>query len=423
MRHSPCLDHCLALSLAILLGLLCLGTTSLAEDWPQWRGPNRDGISTETGLLKEWPDDGPKLLWKAEGLGAGYSGPSIVGNLLYTMGDIDGKECVMALDWKKGGKKVWTTPIGPVRHNGGGYAGPRCTPTYDAGKIYVMGINGDVACLDAKTGRGLWKRDMAKEFGADIPRWGYSESPLIDGNLVICAPGGSKGSVVALNKQTGKTVWATQSDDKANYSSLYPATVAGVKQYLGFLSEGVVGIDAKTGKRLWRYEAPAHHQWGGVNVATPVAMGDLICSAAGYGVGGGVAEIKRAGRNFNVDEKWFSKRIENHHGGLILKDGVLFSASNPGVLTAVDFKSGEVLWRDRKPGKGSLVIADGMLICRSEKGPVSLVEATPDEYRLKGHFKQPDRSDKPSWPHPVVANGLLFLRDQDVLLCYDLRAK
>lgn len=408
---------------AATLVSLSFAAVATAADWPQWRGPNRDGISTETGLLKSWPEGGPELLWKAEGLGIGYSGPSIVGNILYTMGDYEGQEWVLALDWTQEGKKVWATPVGPIRHEGAGYPGPRCTPTFDGGKVYAMGINGDLVCMDAKTGRLLWKRELTKDFEAEIPQWGYSESPLVDGNIVVCAPGGNRGSVVALAKLTGKTVWATESDDKANYSSLYPATVAGVKQYLGFLSEGIIGVDAKTGRRLWRYEAPAHHQWGGVNVATPVTVDDFVCSSSGYRVGCGMAKITRAGGEFKAEEQWFSKQMVNHHGGIILQDGVLYGSSDPGLLTAIDFKTGKTLWRERKPGKGSIVIADGMLICRSEKGPLTLVEPTREEAILHGEFDQPFRSDKPSWPHPVVANGLLFIRDQDVLLCYDLRAE
>lgn len=406
--------------LVFVVATLLAGLTSTwAEDWPAWRGPNRDGICRETGLLHKWPEGGPKLQWKATGLGEGYSGPSIVGDLLFTMGNVEGKECVMALDWTKKGQQVWITPIGPSNNNGGGYPGPRATPTFDEGRLYTLGINGDLVALDAKTGRIVWRVDF-KKLGGSVPGWGYSESVLVDGPWVVGTPGGSKATIAAFQKADGELVWGAPVGDPAAYSSVIKVSIGRVKQYVTLTAKGVIGVDAKDGAPLWRYDKVAN---GTANVSTCVWFGQTIFGASGYGTGGALVWPQKSGRGFEVKEMYFTKKMKNHHGGMVLHDDHLYGSDDPGRLTCIEFKTGKVKWEDRTPGKCSVLYADGMLYCRNERGPMTLVEATPDGFKSAGRFDQPDRSDKNAWPHPVIANGRLFLRDQDVLLCYDVRAK
>jgi outer membrane protein assembly factor BamB len=395
-----------------------LAIPSAADDWPSWRGPNRDGICEETGLLKEWPAEGPPLAWKASGLGEGYSGPAVVGKRLYTMGNADGKEWVLALDWTQEGKRVWATPIGPVRHEGGGYPGPRSTPTIDGDRLYTLGAAGDLVCLDAASGRPIWRRDLVRDLGGQAPSWAYAESVLIDGPWVLCTPGGQRATIAALDKARGQPVWTSPVGDPAAYSSIIKVSIGRVKQYVQLTHRGVVGVNAKDGTPLWRYDRPAN---GTANVSTAIWFGQTIFAASDYGTGGGLVWVKKAGRGFQAQEMHFTKNMKNHHGGVILVDGCLYGADDA-ALTCLDYKTLEVKWADRGPGKCSLLYADGMLYARNEGGPMTLVEASPEECRIKGRFNQPDRSNKNAWPHPVIANGMLFLRDQDVLLCYDVRA-
>ncbi len=391
-----------------------------ADDWPAWRGSNRDGICRETGLLKKWPADGPKLLWKAKGLGIGFGGPAVVGNVLYIMGGIDDNECVLALDVSQEGKQLWSSVIGPIRNGGAGYPGPRSTPTIDGDHLYTLGIAGDLVCMDIKDGHIVWHRDLVKDFGGGIPGWGYSESVLIDGPWLICSPGGPKNTIAALDKTTGNLVWGSPVGDSAEYSSPIKVSIGDSKQYVNLMKRGVIGVSAADGKFLWRYDAPASKT---ANVATCIWSGDTIFASCGYNMGGGLVRIEPAGDGFSAKEQYFTKKMQNHHGGVILKDGFLYGCSNPLFLTCLDHATGNVKWTDRSCGKCSLLWADGMLYCRAEKGKgtVSLVEATPKGFKLKGRFDQPDRSDKNSWPHPVIANGVLYLRDQDVILAYDVR--
>lgn len=397
---------------------LLLHCEARADDWPQWRGPDRNGISKETGLLTSWPAEGPKVLWKVTGLGEGFSTPSVVGNLLLTMGNRDGQENVLAVDVEQNGKIAWATPIGAVRSSGSGYPGPRSTPTVDAGRVYALGLNGDLVCVDLKTGRGLWRQDLVATFGGRVPNWGYSESVLIDGLWVVCTPGGSKATIAALLKSTGKPVWASPPGAGAAYASIVKAEYGGVKQYLQFLDSGVFGVSAKDGAPLWRYDAPAN---GTANIPTPIPYGNFVFAASGYGTGGGAAEISKRGTGFVAAEKFFSSDMTCQHGGMIILDGHVYGSSDPGILTCIELKTGETKWRERAPGKCSLIYVDGRLITRSERGEVSLLNISPAGCEIVSQFDEADRSDKPQWPHPVVANGKLYLRDQDTLTCYDLR--
>lgn len=395
-------------------------------DWPQWRGAGRDGKCDETGLLKKWPGGGPKLLWKAAGVGQGYSGPAIVGDVLYTMGNEGGKEgreTVFALDLAKKGAIAWSRELGKAQYKGA-FPGPRTTPTVDGERLYVAGPTGRLACLETGTGKVVWQRNYVDDWGGVIPRWGFAESVLVDGDRLLCMPGGPKGSVVALDKKTGEAVWASKFGDKASYSSLVKVSLHGVDQYVGFSFEGLVGVAAADGKFLWRYDEPGHRaDWGNVNVMTPVVFAGGVFGSSGYKTGGGMANVVKTADGFKTEQGWFSKdTMQNHHGGLILLDGNLYGCGDPKDLKCLDFKTGAVKWESKEAGKCSVLYADGMLYCRDEKGPISLVKASPEGFALCGRFDQPERSKEKAWPHLVIANGRMYVRDQDILLCYDVVA-
>ncbi len=405
----------------VSLALISLAATSLrADDWPAWKGPQRDSVSREKGLLQEWPKEGPPLAWKVKGMGEGFSGPAIVGDRLYTMGHKDNKQWVIALDVSKEGAVVWEKDFGPVRHRGGNYPGARATPTVDGDRLYTLGIAGDLVCMEVKDGTIVWQKDIAKEFGGAAPQWGYAESPLIDGDLVVCTPGEEQNTMVALNKNTGEKVWGAAVGDRAGYASIMKIGIDGLDQYVNLTAKGLIAVDAKTGKFLWRYNAAASRL---ANCTTPIVFEDTVFAASGYGNGGGLVRLARTADGCEAKEVYFTRNMKNHHGGMILLDGALYGCNDPNQLTCLDYATGDVKWSDRSSGKCSIVYADGMLYCRSERGPISLVKAAPGGFELKGRFDQPDRSEARSWPHIVVANGMMYVRDQDVLLCYDVRAK
>jgi outer membrane protein assembly factor BamB len=403
--------------LALVAQLGAAPIARMTNDWPAWRGADRTGVSREQGFLSDWPEGGPPPAWKGSGLGVGFSTPSVAAGRIYVMGNRDGQEFVVALSARDGGRELWAATLGPVRHEGAGYPGPRSTPTVDGDRVYALGINGDLVCLDAKTGAYVWHRDLVGEFQGGIPNWGYSESLFVDGQWVLCTPGGDA-TIAALDKTDGKTVWTAKVGDRASYSSITKAEINGVKQYIQFTAKGVIAVDAAGGTFLWRYDAPAN---GTANVSTPVHLGNKVFAASGYGTGGGLVSIDGGAGHFDAKEVYFTKHMKSHHGGYVLIDGYLYGSDDPGILTCLDLATGDVKWAERSCGKCSLVYADGMLYCRSEQGLVSLVEANPHSFRLHGRFEQPDRSDAPSWPHPVVADGRLYLRDQDKLLAYDVR--
>lgn len=384
-------------------------------EWPQWRGPNRDGISKETGLLKQWPTDGPPLAWKATGAGQGYSSLAIAGGRLYTMGLRANREHIIAFDVTTG-KEVWATPHGSAFRNDRG-DGPRGTPTVDGERLYALGGNGDLSCLDAQTGRIVWTMNVLRKFGGSNINWGISESPLVIGERVLVNAGGTDASIVALNKKDGSLIWKSQSD-RAGYSSAIPIQVGGSTQVVFFTSRRAMGLDPNNGRLLWEYPRPANNV---ANVATPVARGNRVFISSDYGTGGGLVEIKANGQGVTAQEVYFTREMRNHHSSSILISDYLYGFSS-GILTAMRFDTGEVAWRDRSVGKGSLVYADGHLYCLSENGVVGLVEATPETYREKGRFRIPQDS-LPTWTHPVVAGGRLYLRDQETIYAYDVRQK
>ncbi len=398
--------------LATVALLFVFAAQALAQDWPQWRGPNRDGISKETGLLKQWPAEGPPLVWKAAGAGRGYSSFSIANGRLYTMGLRGDREFVIAFDIANG-KEVWATPHGGAFRNDRG-DGPRGTPTIDGDRLYALGGNGDLSCLDARTGKIVWTKNVLREFGASNIGWGISESPLVLGNKVMVNAGGKNASIVALNKDSGAVIWKSQSDE-AGYSSAIPLQVNGGTQVVFFTAQRALGLDVNDGRLLWEYGKPANNV---ANVATPIARGNRVFISSDYGTGGGVVEIKADG---HAQEIYFTKDMRNHHSSSVLVGDYLYGFSSS-VLTAMKFDTGEIAWRDRSVGKGSLVYADGNLYCFSENGVVGLVEATPTGYHEKGRFRI-QQGSLPTWTHPVVAGGRLYLRDQDTIYAFDVKQK
>jgi outer membrane protein assembly factor BamB len=395
--------------------LLCLAGQVMAQanaNWPQWRGPNRDGISKETGLLKQWPDDGPPLVWKAKGAGAGYSSFSISNGKLYTMGLRGDREYVVAFDVATG-KEAWATAHGGAFRNDRG-DGPRGTPTVDGDRVYALGGDGDLSALDARTGKIVWTKNVLKEFGGSNITWGISESPLVLGNKLLVNAGGQGASIVALNKSDGSLIWKSQSD-RAGYSSAIPLTLNGLTQVVFFTGRRAVGLDANDGRLLWEYAKPSNRT---ANAATPIARGNRVFISSDYGTGGGVVEIKP---DNTAQEIWFSNDMRNHHSSSVLIGDHLYGFSGS-ILTAMKFDTGEIAWRDRSVGKGSLIFADGHLYCFSENGVVGLVEASPAGYKEKGRFRIQQES-LPTWTHPVVAGGRLYLRDQDTIYAFDVKEK
>ena len=410
--------HLVTTFLTLCICAACAWAEDAAAPWPQWRGPTRNNISTETGLLKEWPKGGPPMLWKQNGIGKGFSDISVADGKIFTMGDLQDACYVFALG-EDGKEIVWKSKVGPVG-GGGGYPGPRCTPTYSNGSIVALGQFGDLVCLDAKTGQERWRHNLEHDFhGVMMSGWGYAESPLVDQNHVICTPGGKDGTMLALNLENGEPVWRSKDlTDPAAYASPVIAEIGGKHQYVQLTSESVAGVSAEDGSLLWR--APRKGQTA--VIPTPIVKGDEVFVTSGYGVGCNLFKITAENGKFTAKEVYANKHMQNHHGGVVLVGDYIYGSSDPGILTCLKFDDGSVKWKDRSIGKGSLTCADGKLYLRSEgSGTVALIDATPDGYHLVSQFDQPDRSSANAWPHPVIADGKLFLRDQDLLFCYDVK--
>jgi len=641
---------CLAL---VLPNVTAFGGSPESFDWPQWQGPDRNAISKERGLLKEWPKDGPPLAWEIKGLGGGYSAPSIAAGRIFGMSNRGDEEVVWALS-EANGKELWVRPLGPACREGGpqGIEGPGCTPTVDGQRLYVLGSGGDLACLQVQDGKIIWRVSLTRDFGGRLPMWRYHESPLVDGDKVICTPGAQDAMLVALDKLTGKTIWRSQMPGGADggpggrggapggpggrggaggsggrsggsatavtgtkdpglftgehygmrafsckipngmylaklyfaetyagitgpgqrvfsynvqghefkdfdiwakaggprrayietvpvevtngefrivfttqienpainaieiipqaeaakgaaasaatirikaglsapftdsssqvwqpdqgfegggmggmirmpggleggaggraggfgggpggfggfgggggaaYASAIAIDFEGQRLYAQLTARALIGVAASDGKFLWRYDRPANRM--GLNITTPLYHDGLVFAASAYGAGGGLVKLsKDANGGVKAEEVYSTRNMQNHHGGMIVVDGCLYGANGGnegGFLVCLDFKTGNVLWNERETGKrrapkGSLALADGRLYYRTEGGPMLLIEPNPKQYVERGRFEQPDRSESPAWPHPVIANGKLYLRDQDVLLCYDVKAK
>ena len=436
-RSQPNLPHRLsALLLALAVALTSLVPMALADDWPQWRGTNRDGKSAETGLLTAWPEGGPALAWRAAGVGNGYASLAVVGEHIYTTGDLEKGQHVLALN-RKDGSRVWATLIGPVWEDK--YIGSRSTPTIDGGQAFVVSTEGSVIALDAKTGKAQWRRSLTEEFGGGLMQamgkmdWKFSESPLVDGGWVIVTPGGEKAALVALDRKTGKELWRTtmptlgeKGTDGAGYSSAVVSEAAGVRQYVQLLGRGVIGVAADSGRFLWGYNAVANDI---ANITTPIIQDDLVFVSTAYGAGSALLRLSKTEDGVGAEEVYFlsHETLQNHHGGLILHDGHVYGGTGhgKGFPIAVELATGKVAWgpiRNEGRGSAALGFADGHLYFRYENGLMVLVEATPEEYREKGSFMIPE-VDQFSWSQPVISGGTLFLREQDNLFAYTIEKK
>lgn len=428
----------------LLLTAFSLTRSTRAADWPQYRGPQRDDVSAEKGLLASWPAEGPPLAWTYANAGIGYSGPAIVGDRLYTIGGRGESEFLIAIDLKsvkdQTVNEAWATAVGPTFDFKGNNwsAGPSATPTVDGDLVYALGGMGDLVCVEAATGKERWRKNLPRDLEAEInpigggPQklgWGFTWSPLVDGEQLVCLPGGPKGTVAALNKQTGEVLWRTAGvTDQAAYTSPMVAEFDGVRQYVVLTNQGLFGVGARDGKVLWNFRRmPAY---GTEVVNSPIIHNNFVYATVGAGQGCDLLRIARDGEKFKVEPVYSNKLMQNHHANVVLIDGHLYGHSAPRGWTCQNLASGEVVWVERqKLGAGALTFADGRFYCYGEDdGTTVLIEAVTSGWKESGRFKIPKRSNarKPSgrnWTPPVISGGRLFLRDQELLFCYDVAAK
>lgn len=384
--------------------------------WNQFGGPRRDNRSPDTGLLDTWPEEGPTLVGSAENLGIGYSSPSFAPGRVLTMGARGDDELVICLD-AGSLRERWATRIGRSRADGMG-GGPRGTPTVDGERVYALGANGDLACLALDDGGVVWSGNVLQAFGGENIVWGMSESPLVDGERVIVTPGGKEGTMVALDARSGRPVWKAlvPGSPQAAYASIVTATTGGVRQYVTFVHTGLVGIRAADGQVLWGDDSAANAT---ANCSAPLVWKQGIFAASGYGTGGALVALAGGRQGVRATPVWKTKEMKNHHGGMVIDRDHLYGCDE-GLLTCLELASGRVRWQHRSVGKGSVVWADGKLVVRSEEGPVALVEANPRAYVERGRFTPEHTSDRPAWPHPVIADGKLWLRDQERMDVYEI---
>lgn len=456
-------------------GLAQAQAPGAASDWPQWRGPNRDGVSLETGLARDWPKEGPPVAWEVDHLGAGYSSLAIQNGRIFSLGNLDGVEHVICLH-AKDGSLAWATQgdlaakrlarhvadalarldadkngaidraeaaeekalaefdlldtssdgtlaVGELRGAYGGFrddmgAGPRSAPAIDGGLLYSLGCLGDLACLDVATGQTRWATNLIDEHGGRHTGRGYTESPLVAGDLLIVSPGGTGGAVAAFDKIGGQLVWrSNEVAEPIQYASAVFAHIAGEPTIVQFSSQGLFGVRARDGRLLWRYDRVSS---GVANVCTPIVWQDRVFAASGYGKGGGLVKIVRDGDGWRAEEVYFNPQLANHHGGVVRVGDFLFGTASAS-LVAIDFFTGELAWNNRSVGKGALISADGMLYLVGEGREVALAEAVSHAYREHGRFELPDLG-RPAWTHPAISGGRLYIRNQQRLTAFDVRA-
>ena len=397
--------------IAVFVALSADRAALQATDWIQWRGPNRDGKSTETGLLKAWPTQGPPVAWRTTGAGIGYSSFSASGGRIYTLGGRNQREFVLAFDGATG-KRVWETPIGALFSNDRG-DGPRSTPTIDGERLFALGGSGDLVCLDVKTGKPIWTKNLMRDFGGSNIYWGLSESPLVVNDRVLVQAGGRNAAIVALDKTTGEALWRRHSDEPG-YSSAVLAQVGSTQQAIFFTAHRAIGVSVRDGRELWSYDRVSNRT---ANIATPVVAGNRVFLSSDYGTGAALLELSPSGAR----EVYFTSEMRNHHSTSVLVGDHLYGFSGS-ILTAMKLADGTIAWRDRSVGKGSVIYADQRLYLYSENGAVGLAEPTPAAYREHGRFRIQSGS-LPTWSHPIITNGKLILRDQDNIYAYDIRQR
>jgi outer membrane protein assembly factor BamB len=416
---------CLCFSLVLVTS--AASTTVRAADWPQWRGPARDGVGRESGLLKQWPASGPRLLWQVNDIGDGYSTPAVVGSRIYLMGNRGMENEFVAALSTKDGKVVWTTRVGNVGNPNMNppYAKARSTPTVDGDFVYALSSDGDLACLEAKSGKIRWQKNIRKEFAGQPGEWAYAESPLVDGDLVVVTPGGAEATMAAVNKKTGATVWksAVPGGDPAGYASAIAVEGGGRRQYVQLLPKGLVGVDAKTGQFLWRYKECAK---GPAQYFTPIGRGEHVYCGA-LGIGGTLVRLKPDG---TAEQVYLTRGLPNGIGGAVLVGDVIYGTEAGAKLVAAEFVTGKMRWQAESLGWASIAYADGHLYVHGINGDFALVEATPEGYRERGRFTPPAQPKKKqvgqfpemSFSYPVIANGRLYIRDLGTLWAYDIKA-
>ncbi len=468
-RGRLVIGFCGAACVLISMAATSENTATPAGNWPQWQGPTRNGISLDKGLMKKWPEGGPQLLWTAPDIGHGFSGISVQDGRIFTMGEGDAegpdktpeaapdsekkseshsakpkkskghhggdrsnrRQYVIALN-EADGHQLWAKEIGTAENDGGGYSGPRCTPAADGKHLYALGIDGDLACLDVENGKIIWRKNYIRDFdGHMMSGWGYAESPLVDGDRLICTPGGRKNTMVALDKLTGDLIWSCaapdftgKGKDGAAYSSIVVSHGGGVKQYVQLIGHGLIGVRADDGKFLWGYGKVANET---ANIPTPIVRGDYVFDSTGYQTGAALLKLSAEGSGVKAEEVWFlgPLKLQIHHGGMVLVGDYLYGGTghNAGAPICVDFLSGKIKWKENHgPGERSAAVAyaDGRLYFRYQNGIMAMLDCTPKGYKELGQFQIPG-VDLPSWPHPVITGGRLYLREQDRLLCYDLK--
>lgn len=412
------------------VSILCLSTLAQANNWPQWRGPDRNGKANVSGVDLDWKSHPPKHEWTIDGMGSGYASVSIVDGKLYTTGNQKEGQAVVCVDLASH-KVLWTTPLTgePPEH---GYPGSRCTPTIDGDRAYVVTSDGQIVCLNTSDGEVIWRKSFVEEWdGKMMSKWGFAESPLIDGDWVLCTPGGQNAMIVALNKKDGSEVWTTKVEDLgengkdgAGYSSIVITEAAGVKQYVQLVGRGLIGVRASDGKLLWHYNKVAN---GVANIPTPICMGDYVFGSTGYGTGACLLKLTKSGSGVEATEEYFldAKTFQNHHGGMILDGEYIYAGHNhnKGFPICLHVPTGEIKWggdiRPEGSGSAALTAVNDSIIFRYQDGVIAIVKMTPSGYEMKGTFT-PEFQEGNTWSHPVVVDGKMYLREQDKLMCYSL---
>lgn len=412
-------------SYVLVVAVAMWPTICQAADWPQWRGPNRNGVSGDTGLLNRWPKGGPRRVRTITGLGNGYASQVIAAGRIITIGK-DGQMVFARCFSEADGKLLWSTRIGQTGRKA------LSTPTIDSERVYALDPDGNLHCLSVSDGKVIWKRSFAGEFGGRLQNGrGFAESPLIDGDALVGTPGGAEHTMVLLDKMSGEVRWSCAVEPfgprgrvGAGFSSAVALTVDGVRVYVQFIGHGLIGVRAKDGKFLWGYNKIAIPQ---ANIPTPVVVGSRVFAANGYNCGSALLKLSGDGRGgVKMEEEYHlrGREFQNHHGGFVHVDGCIYGGhgSNNGLPTCLELASGDVLWKRRGPGSGSasVIYADGHLYMKYSNGTIALVEASSEGYRLKGSFRMEGAAND-SWSHPVLANGRLLLRENDALHVYDVR--
>jgi outer membrane protein assembly factor BamB len=403
--------------------------TTAAQDWPTFRGADRTAVSKEVGLLQSWPPGGPPLLWKAENTGRGYASIAVAGGRIFTLGDgtssDDADECLLCLD-RRNGEVLWKTKTGPAWSQGQPvWQGSRSTPTIDGSSVFALTASGLLLCCDAETGEKLWHKSLSSDFGGKkADQWGYSESVLVDGDLVVCTPGGDRATMVALDKRNGDLKWkmVQPGNRGAGHASIVIAEIGGMRVYVQATGSGAIGVRAQDGKLLWSYEIDKTT----AVIPTPIVRGDLVFFDSGYKRGGALLKQSANGEGeVKVEEQYGLKtELANKHGGVVLVGDYLFADSeDSGIPFCAELATGKVMWKKRVGrGSASFVAADGRLYGHYADGTVVLLKASPEDYAEVGSFKAPGSGERPSWSHPVLVGGRLYIREHQVLLCYDVRA-